>query len=160
MVSGMGGSRRTYPVGAQRLRLFDYADPDAVYFVTICVEGRRSVFIEPSLARIVLDCLTWLRTNRGVVIYALCLMPDHLHLLVRPGQSLGAIIRMFKTYTTRQVQARGGAGKLWQDDYYEHIIRKDEDARGIARYILDNPVRKGLVAAAEDYPWSELPDPM
>jgi REP element-mobilizing transposase RayT len=87
-------------------------------------------------------------------------MPDHLHLLARPGRSLGDVIRMLKTYTTRQVKELGRPGKLWQDDYYDHILRRREDSFGIARYILENPVRRGLVTTPEAYRWSGLPDPM
>jgi putative transposase len=53
-----------------------------------------------------------------------------------------------------------GAGKLWQDNYYDHILRKTEDAAGIARYILANPVRKGLVREPEEYQWLGLLDPI
>jgi REP element-mobilizing transposase RayT len=160
MLLEMDESTRMYRTGARRLRSFDYANPDAIYFVTVCVQGRQPVFASPAHAQVILDCLDWLRANRGVVVYALCLMPDHLHLLARPGRSLGDVIRMLKTYTTRQVKELGRPGKLWQDDYYDHIVRKHEDAAGIAQYILQNPVRKGLVDSAEGYPWSALPDPM
>jgi REP element-mobilizing transposase RayT len=156
----MSAAKRTYPVGARRLRSFDYADAAAVYFVTICIQERRAVFADPQLAQPVIDCLHWFRANRGVSIYALCLMPDHLHLLLCPGQDFGAIVRTFKTFPTRQVQLLGHDGKLWQDDYYDHILRRREDSFGIARYILENPVRRGLVTTPEAYRWSGLPDPM
>jgi REP element-mobilizing transposase RayT len=87
-------------------------------------------------------------------------MPDHLHLLVRPGFALGDFVWSLKSYTTRQIQALGRPGKLWQDDYYEHILRKAEEGQSIATYILHNPVRRGLAEVAEAYPWSELPDSM
>ena len=41
----------------------------------------------------------------------------------------------------------------WQKDFYDHVIRKEENLISIARYILDNPVRKGLVARWDDYPF-------
>lgn len=151
-LQGVTSSDRRYSTGPRRLTQFDYSDPDATYFVTICVHRREPVFAEAAFARPVVDCLHWLRANQGVIIYALCLMPDHLHPLIRPGRSLGDVVRGLKTYTTRQVQAAGRSGKLWQDDYYEHILRTSEDGWEIAQYIMHNPVRKGLAEAVEAYP--------
>jgi hypothetical protein len=44
--------------------------------------------------------------------------------------------------------------KLWQPSYYDHVLRKDEDTLNVARYILDNPVRKGLVKHFLEYGFS------
>ena len=40
---------------------------------------------------------------------------------------------------------------LWQINYYEHVLRKEEDTKGVARYIFSNPMRKGLVEDFKDY---------
>ena len=42
---------------------------------------------------------------------------------------------------------------LWQEGYYEHVLREDGDPRQVARYILENPIRAGLVANPLDYPY-------
>jgi hypothetical protein len=47
-----------------------------------------------------------------------------------------------------------------QRSFYDHLIRKEEDLRQIAEYILNNPVRKGLVQRCEDYPYCGLIDPL
>jgi REP element-mobilizing transposase RayT len=153
-------TEKRLPKGPQRLKGFDYTDPDASYFVTVCVEGRRPVFQATDAAQAVVDCLNWLRANKDVQVFAYCLMPDHLHVLVRSPMLLGQIVRSLKTFTTRSSHATGFHGKLWQDDYHDHILRRTEDAADIARYILDNPVRAGLVEHAEEYPWSGFLDPM
>jgi hypothetical protein len=44
-------------------------------------------------------------------------------------------------------------GELWQRSYFEHVMRDDEDTFQVARYILDNPVRAGIVRNPEDYPF-------
>ena len=154
----------TLTVGAQRrLQDFDYADPTAIVFVTICALPGTSPFTDHRLAQTVIDSLTWLRTARGMVIYAYCLMPDHLHMLVRLGTSgwdLGTAMGAFKSFTTRQSWTLGGTGPLWQGRYYDRVLRVSEEARGVSEYIRQNPVRTGLVAEAEAYPWSGLPDPM
>jgi REP element-mobilizing transposase RayT len=148
------------PTAIDRLQGFDYSDPTAIYSVTNCVQGRYPVFANPVHAQPVLDALIWLRGNRGLAVYAYCLMPDHLHLLIRPQGPLGLVIKSLKKHTTRRVQELGRPGKLWQDNYYDRILRKSEDAMVVARYILENPVRKGLAAVPEEYRWSGLLDPM
>jgi len=151
-------------VGAQRrLPDADYADPDEIFFVTICASERTTPFVNNRLAACVAETIDWLRENRGVSVYAWCLMPDHLHLLVRlgpQGKDLGSIVRSLKRFTTRESWRLGYEGKLWQDRFYDHILRESEDALDIAEYIRQNPVRKGLVLAPEEYRWSGMPDPM
>jgi REP element-mobilizing transposase RayT len=90
-------------------------------------------------------------------------MPDHLHVLSRLGnsnQSLGVIIGSFKTFTTRQSWQFGYDGALWQERFYDRIVRRSEDGQAIARYILENPVRKSLVGEIDRYLWSGTPDPL
>jgi putative transposase len=90
-------------IGAQRrLPDFDYADPAAICFVTICAAPKTSPFTDERLAGEVVTSLNWLRANRGVKIYAYCLMPDHLHILMQLGDAqrpLGEIIAAMKTFT-------------------------------------------------------------
>jgi hypothetical protein len=43
--------------------------------------------------------------------------------------------------------------ELWQRSYFEHVLRDDEDSFQVARYILENPVRTGMVRNPEDYPF-------
>jgi REP-associated tyrosine transposase len=150
-------------IGAQRrLPDFDYADPDAIFFVTIHARSGLVPFADPGLADAVVGSLTWLRTHGRIILYASCLMPDRLHLLLRcPGtQTLGDVIRSMKLTTTRTYWQLGHRGQLWQDRFYDHVLRTSEDAAGIARYIYDNPRRKGLVEDPKDYPYTDLPDPM
>ncbi|MBI4652326.1 hypothetical protein HY745_13835 [Candidatus Desantisbacteria bacterium] len=44
--------------------------------------------------------------------------------------------------------------KLWQENYYEHVLRKDEDTKSIVKYIFENPIRKGLSCNILNYPYS------
>jgi putative transposase len=84
-------------------------------------------------------------------------MPDHLHFLISPkidGVSVFKFTDQYKGKTTNRGWAAGWRGKLWQPRYYDHIVRKEEDLYGIAKYILNNAVRRRLVARPEDWPWS------
>jgi len=80
-------------------------------------------------------------------------MPDHLHLLVE-GVTEGANLLRFVQVAKRRsgsVYARSARRPLWQEGYYERVVRPSEDARWVARYILQNPVRAGLVEAPSEY---------
>ncbi len=50
-------------------------------------------------------------------------------------------------------KALNRGGKVWQDESFDHVLCSDESARSKVEYICDNPVRKGLVTEADDYPW-------
>ncbi len=143
-----------------RLGGFDYHDPDHAYFLTLCARQGKP-FATPDLAGEVVASLQWLRANRGLRVYAYCLMPDHLHLLIQLGNSryqVGNIVGAFKTFTTRQSWGLGYQGTLWQARFYDRIVRRVEDGHRMVEYILANPVRKELVEEAGAYPWSGMPD--
>ena len=82
-------------------------------------------------------------------------MPDHVHLVFQLGnkQTLSRLIQSLKRYTARQINKHlARSGFLWQENYYEHGMRRDESLKKIVRYCYENPVRKGLVEQAKDYP--------
>ncbi|MFQ5869461.1 MAG: transposase [Candidatus Zixiibacteriota bacterium] len=89
----------------------------------------------------------------GVIVYVF--MPDHVHLLVRAGDDsdLVSFVKEFKQKAGYHFRRRRRQ-TLWQKSFYDHIIRKDEEISEITKYILWNPVRKGLVEDAEKYPFS------
>jgi len=150
---------------AKHIRLpdFPYRDSAPAYHVTICANRPARPFNDPRLAASIIDTLNWLRENRGVEIYGYCLMPDHLHLLLRltkPNWTLSQVIHSFKSVTTRKAWALDYEGTIWQRRFYDHILRKSEDASEIVRYMLANPVRAGLVEDPDDYPYSGILDPL
>jgi putative transposase len=65
-----------------------------------------------------------------------CKTPIH-----SPSQTVGAIVRGFKSSVTKQWVAMGFTGKLWQRNYYEHIIRNEQSYHTISKYILNNPLK-------------------
>ncbi|MCB0239817.1 MAG: hypothetical protein KDH08_14500, partial [Anaerolineae bacterium] len=76
------------------------------------------------------------------------------------GVSVLTFANRFKGSSTNQSWAVGWQGKLWQRGCWDHIVRTEESLLAIAQYILDNPVRKGVVARAEDWPWSGHMNPL
>ena len=83
-------------------------------------------------------------------------MPDHVHLLVEglAQESDGRqFIRVLKLCTGHQWAAMHGA-PLWQRYGYERVLRAEEDTLAVVRYILENPLRAGLVKNPEEFPYS------
>ena len=100
------------------------------------------------------------KAKNNFKIYIYCLMPNHLHILLNPGDSnmlVSRFIQTFKSQTGFWYKKYHG-NPLWQRGFYDHIVRKNESLIKIAQYILDNPVRKGLVEKAELYPYSGAMD--
>jgi putative transposase len=89
-------------------------------------------------------------------VLAYCFMPDHLHTLLE-GQAERADFRLYM-HAFKQRSAfnwkRAYGRPLWERSYFEHVLRDDESATTVARYIVDNPVRAGLIASPADYPFS------
>ena len=87
---------------------------------------------------------------------AYVLMANHVHLLIQPRAHLAAIMKGIKGVTARNAnRILGRTGKVfWQDESFDHWARDDAEERRILRYIESNPVKAGLVARAEDWPWS------
>ena len=80
-------------------------------------------------------------------------MPDHLHLLVEGkdnNSDMRRFISSYKQSTGFHYKKKTGQ-PLWQVNYYEHVLRSEEDRTNVARYIFDNPVRKGLVEDFKKY---------
>jgi putative transposase len=83
-------------------------------------------------------------------------MPDHLHLLLEGSSDaadLREAVRAWKQRTGYDWKARA-ATQLWQPGFHDRVMREADDTRSVVRYVLENPVRAGLVNSAREYPWS------
>ena len=138
----------------EHLQTFDYLGPYR-YFLTFCTHQRRRAFVTRDRVELVHDHI--LRTGQelrfAIVVY--CYMPDHLHLLVE-GEADDADCRLF---ISRAKQFSGFyyrrvfGERLWQRYGYERTLRREESTVSVARYILTNPVRAGLVRDPREYPY-------
>ena len=146
--------RRVRPMSRpRRLDGFTYVGLTR-YFLTTCTHNRRPTFHDHDVATQTIDQFRTTSQDEQFALLAYCVMPDHAHLLVE-GRSEESDFRRF----AKLAKQRSGAAyamradqPLWQKGYYEHVLREDEDAREIARYIVANPVRAGLVESPDQYP--------
>jgi len=150
-----------------RLENYDYSQAGA-YFVTICTRDRACLLGEivngemrlNEVGQIVADAWKWLAVQYAhVELDMSILMPNHLHGIImicddiRRGGSrtaptetrkpLGRLIGAFKTVSTKRINELHltSGGPFWQRNYYEHIIRNEEELAEVREYILNNPVR-------------------
>jgi len=88
-------------------------------------------------------------------VFIYCFMPDHVHFVVEGEESsdLVRFISDFKRLTAFHFKERNNE-RLWQESFYDRLLRAEESLIDAARYVLNNPVRKGLAKSVLDYPFS------
>ncbi|MCB0531331.1 MAG: transposase [Lewinellaceae bacterium] len=114
---------------------------------------------EKSNALIVAESIHWCAA-RYFELFAYCIMSNHVHLLIKHhigAPQLRDIMKSHKGYTGLHCnKAIGRNGKYWQEETYDHVVRNDTEFERIRTYILQNPVKAGLVKRWEDWPWTFL----
>ena len=129
--------------------------PGQVYFITTVTHEREPLFRDFARARLVVGELRRLNDCALVTSLAWVVMPDHLHWLLALGHShsISIVAKMLKGRTATAINRDSTRrGPLWQRAYYDHALRRDEDLAGVARYLVANPLRAGLVEKLGDYP--------
>jgi REP element-mobilizing transposase RayT len=126
------------------------------YLVTFTTYGRIRWFDDVDAARCACRCLTDPRAWRDSMLLAWVLMPDHWHGIfsLGEGQSLSRLVNRLKANSSRAVRRDCGvAEKVWADGFHDHALRSDDDLVDVARYVVLNPFRAGLVRRIGDYPY-------
>ncbi len=116
---------------------------------------------QPRIAELVANSLHY-RHARVFDLDTFCIMGNHVHVLFTPFArsdgtyiALSAIMQSLKGYTARQVnKLLNREGQFWQHESYDHIVRNAAELQRIRLYILNNPVKAGLVTNLEEWPWS------
>jgi hypothetical protein len=135
-----------------------WIDPQReVYFLTVnCQPRGMNHLAKPDIAGPLLESVRF--RNEGFIWFAhlFLLMPDHVHALISfpPSErTVRETVTFWKRWTARQL------GIKWQRDFFEHRLRSNESWREKADYILQNPVRKGFVKEAKEWPYVFIPKP-
>ena len=131
------------------LRLGRYSQAEQIYLLTLVTESRSAVFGNFPAARQVVLAMHDRSVASTAETLAFVVMPDHVHWLLRllGTVSLGEAVRRLKAKVSLAL-----GHSLWQHGFHDHALRRDEDLAGVARYIVANPVRAGLVRRVGDYP--------
>jgi putative transposase len=130
--------------------------PDIPHHLTHRGNNKQRTFFGEGDYRLYKRYLAAACAETGTAIWAWCLMPNHVHLILVPssGDGLGAVMRRTQGRYTRAINAREGrVGHLWQARFASFVM--DETyLLACARYVELNPVRARLAARAQDWPWS------
>jgi REP element-mobilizing transposase RayT len=141
-----------------RRRLPHLQRADCDLFVTFCTGARMPL---PGGARdLVLGHCLREHENR-IRLYAAVVMPDHVQLLLSPKRDLDGwpfplvdILQCMKSATAHCInKVFNLPGPVWEEESFDHVLRSDESLEEKCEYIRQNPVRRGLVRRAEEYPW-------
>ncbi len=149
------GSERPVRKARPRLATFDYRGQHA-YHVVLTVKERSSVFEDVGFGE---WCIAQLRESAKKCqfdLQAYCFMPDHVHLLVQGLSESSFLVRFvqnFKQRTGFHFRRKSG-DQLWQQSYFDRVLRNDEGVGDVASYIFQNPVAAGLSDDAASYPLS------
>lgn len=150
--------------GLHALRKGRASLPHHVYLVTTVCLGRRPCFASTEQAVPVVALLRDDRLWRDSTALCWVLMPDHLHIVLRLGESesMSRLMNRVKSLTSRAAGVPGSM-PIWMRGFHDRALRRDEDLAAMIRYVSANPLRAGLVAAGEAYPyrggaWLERPE--
>lgn len=139
---------------ARNLRLGRFAEAGRSYLITTVTAERRPLFRDFATSRLLIGEMRRCTAEGLADSLAWVVMPDHLHWLVTLEH--GGLARLVKRLKARSAQAINRhnvwQGRVWQPGYHDRAVRWEDDVRAMARYIVANPLRAGLVRRAADYP--------
>ncbi len=159
------------PAGAQyhKRRLPHFERPWAKYAVSWSTHQRKA--LPPAARDLVLQTILH-DAGRKYELYAACVMPDHVHLLLEPqierddaeGDpaffSLGEVLQTLKSVSSHRINkaADRKGERVWENESFDRVIRSQADLEEKFHYICRNPWDAAVVEAGEDYPWVWTPD--
>ncbi|MGI9271515.1 MAG: REP-associated tyrosine transposase [Woeseiaceae bacterium] len=132
--------------------------PNMPHHVTQRGARKQQTFFGESDYRMYVDLLARAKEKSKVEIWAYCLMPNHVHLVVVPDQtnSLARLLReTHGEYARRINQREGWQGHLWQERYHSFVMDENH-LLATVRYVERNPVRAGLCSSPDQWPWSSV----
>jgi REP element-mobilizing transposase RayT len=142
------------------LRKGRYSEPGREYLVTIVTHLREQWFKYFYSTRLMVKEMQRLEREGSVTWLAWVVMPDHFHaLLSLDGRvSLSEAMNKLKGRSARVInKLLDRTGPFWQSSFYDHALRREEDRLQLARYVVANPLRAGIVERLGDYPhWDSV----
>lgn len=129
---------------------------EPIYFLTACLEGRRPLLNNPesheSFRRFCHKAV-----ELGILVGRYVLMPEHVHLFVwfpETGPELSMWIKSLKSSMSKHWRRQKIPAPHWQKGFFDHVLRSPEPHERKWEYVVQNPVRAGLVARPEDWPYA------
>lgn len=134
----------------------------SIHFITTVTEPRGNWFVTDEICREVLDVFEYYRKKFEIDCLGYVLMPDHLHALLYQTTDepvVSKLMESFKRLTTKKLQAMGMVeGSLWRRRFDDVPVPGSDAAAIKLKYMLANPIRRGLVEHDFEYKWSSAPE--
>jgi len=135
-------------------RITPFQGMRAFYFVTFCVRDRRRILANARVHEAFLVFTRRAQDEHGVAVGRYVLMPDHAHLFVvlpEPGPSLASWVGRLKRYLGVTLVDIGHVSPIWQEGFFDHLMRGPHSYSEKWSYVRENPVRAGLCRSAEEW---------
>ncbi|MGV8862675.1 MAG: REP-associated tyrosine transposase [Pseudomonas sp.] len=144
---------------SRSLRYGRFSEISQIYLLTTVTQNRHPLFNDLHLGRLVVSELKRAEEQNLVQSLAWVVMPDHLHWLIELKQkSLSSVMQQVKARSAIAInKATQSQNRVWQRGYHDTTLRTEDDLKKLARYIVANPLRAGLVKRIGDYPlWDAI----
>ena len=155
--TGDGWNGALAPGGAEVAQIARRVRQAGVYFATTDTWERHALFVNTSLANIVMEQIAACRDRGFYKLHAFVLMPDHLHVLITPAEkiTIKKAVQMIKGGSAHRMGIeRPQPFPIWHRGFHERWIRDVDQFRAAKLYIEQNPVKARLAESAGNYPWS------
>lgn len=146
---------------SRRLRQGRISIPNQTYHLRFGTWQRTRYFDDLRSARLIVRELQRAQTRNEAETLAYVVMPDHVHWLcaLGTGKDLAGLMNAIKGRSTKALYGLSDfrhRPRVWQRGYFDRALRRQEDVAALARYIVNNPIRAGLVSRLGDYPHWDL----
>lgn len=126
-----------------------------LYFVTTCTHGRRSILASDTASNILVEEWKGCTRRHNWSIGSYVIMPDHVHFFCRAicdQVALPQLLQAWKQWTSKKlVRQLGVAAPVWEEGFFDHVLRSAESYSEKWNYVFYNPVRAGLVNRPEEW---------
>ena len=143
-------------IGHHALRKGRISIANGIYLITTTTLARQKLFADFTAGCAAAKCIEDERLLGDAKMLAWVLMPDHLHGVLQLGErdELGTVVSRLKSASARHVnRVLRRTGGIWTKAFHDHALRSEEDLQDLARYVVANPIRAGLVTRVGDYPF-------
>jgi len=129
-----------------------------VYFITTCTNRRTARLACATVAAVLVDEWKGAQSRHGWMIDRYVVMPDHVHFFCAAAHDdakpLSAFMKNWKEWTSKRIKRQFHlTDALWQEEFFDHVLRSSEGYTQKWEYVRANPVRAGLVTEPDDWPW-------
>jgi REP element-mobilizing transposase RayT len=150
---------REKDLGGQASRLSEYSWKrhlphfqlsEGYYFITFATYNRQRLL--PSSKDCTFNAIRFW-DNKKYVLFAVVVLDDHVHIVINPKEALSKIMHSIKSFTAHEInKTLNRKDRVWQDEYYDRVIRDEHEFSEKINYIANNPVKANLIEELEEEP--------